>query len=201
MMREALAGAIAMHWPKAEVVCVADFASAQVAAASHQPEVILCDLGMPGALPLIGVGEVRAAAPAARLIVVTALEDDGLLLDLFNLGIAGFVPKASSGAILEAAIRLVLAGGTYLPPRVIALTGTNALEGPPPIRAATLSLTQRQIQVLQKVASGASNKVIARELGVSPATVKAHLAALMAVLGATNRMEATTKGRSMGLIA
>ena len=201
MMREALAGAIAMHWPLAEVVCVADFPTAWAAAASNQPDVILCDLGMPGASPLFGVGEVRAAAPNARLMVVTALEDDGLLLDLFNLGIAGFVPKASSGAILEAAIRLVLAGGTYLPPHVIALTGAVAQGGSRPRQAATLSLTHRQVQVLKKVALGASNKEIARDLGVSPATVKAHVAALIAVLGATNRMEATTKARSMGVIA
>ncbi len=201
MMREALAGTIAMHWPMADVLRVTDFPTAWAAAASNQPEVILCDLGMPGAPPLVGVGKVRTAAPAARLMVVTALEDDGLLLDLFNLGIAGFVPKASSGAILEAAIRLVLAGGTYLPPRMIALTGAIARDAPSSQRAATLSLTQRQIQVLQKIALGSSNKEIARDLGVSPATVKAHVAALIAVLGATNRMEATAKGRSMGLIA
>lgn len=119
-----------------------------------------------------------------------------VLHQLFLAGVAGLVPKASSGAILEAAIRLVLAGGRYLPPRVIAMMATV----PPPVADDRLRLSDRQLEVLEQIAAGASNKEIARTLTLSPATVKAHVAALLAVLGAANRMEATARGRSLGYL-
>ena len=75
---------------------------------------------MPGAPPTQGVGGVRAAAPITPILVVTRNEDDALLLALFDIGIAGFVPKTSSSEIIEAAIDLVLAppspvNGSYVP--------------------------------------------------------------------------------------
>jgi DNA-binding NarL/FixJ family response regulator len=194
MMREALAGTIAMHWPEAEIALAGDFPSAWAAAAA-QPDFILCDLGMPGAAPLEGVAGIAAAAPGARLVVITADVSNDLLRALFGAGIAGLIPKASSGAIMEAAIRLVLAGGSYIPPRVIAM-----MSSAPAIADDQLRLSERQITVLARVAAGASNKEIARDLQVSPATIKAQVAALLAVLGATNRMEATARGRALGYI-
>lgn len=195
LMREALAGAIAMHWPAAAVTVAGDFPAAWSAAAA-QPDFILCDLNMPGSAPLPGVQAIAAAAPRARLLVITADVDDALLHQLFLAGVAGLVPKASSGAILEAAIRLVLAGGRYLPPRIIAMLSTL----PSPAHDHALRLTDRQTEVLARIADGASNKEIARMLALSPATVKAHIAALVAVLGVANRMEATARGRALGYL-
>jgi DNA-binding NarL/FixJ family response regulator len=194
MMREALAGTISMHWPTAEIIAAGDFPAAWAAAAA-QPDFILCDLGMPGSAPLPGVLALTAAAPGARLLVITADVGDDLLRQLFLAGIAGLVPKASSGAILEAAIRLVLAGGRYLPPRVIAM-----MADAPSAADDQLRLSERQIAVLTKLAEGGSNKDIARALNLSPATVKAHVASLLAVLGASNRMEAATRGRTLGYL-
>lgn len=172
-----------------------DFSSARIGAAAR-PEFILCDLSMPGASPLSGVQALRAAAPDARLLVITAEVDDELLVQLFLAGIAGLVPKASSGAILEAAIRLVMAGGRYLPPRVITLM--NAVSSV--ATDANLRLSYRQVEVLGKIADGASNKEIARALCLSPATIKAHVAALLAALGVANRTEAVTRGRALGYL-
>ena len=194
LMREALAGTIAMHWPQAEVTLAGDFGAATTAAAAGTPDLILCDLGMPGAAPLAGVQALRAVAPAAPVLVITADVDDALLVQLFLAGIAGLVPKASSGLILEAAIRLVLAGGRYLPPRVIALMGAPTTTETP------LRLSDRQIAVLGKIAEGAPNKEIARALALSPATIKAHVAALLAALGVANRIEAVTRGRALGYL-
>jgi DNA-binding NarL/FixJ family response regulator len=193
MMRQALAGTIAMHWPSALITLAGDFPSAWAAAVA-QPDFILCDLGMPGAAPLPGILALVAAAPSARLVVITADVSDDLLQALFGAGIDGLVPKASSGAVMEAAIRLVLAGGRYLPPQVIALAA--AARTPED----QLRLPDRQIEVLRRIAAGASNKEIARALELSPATVKAQVAALLAVLGASNRIEATTRGRALGYI-
>jgi two-component system, NarL family, nitrate/nitrite response regulator NarL len=200
MMREALAGSVGMHWPDADIVTAPDFPTAW-AKAAVEPDLILCDLGMPGASPLDGIRGVRAAAPGSPLLVVTANEEDVILLALFDLGIAGFVPKTSTGAIIEAAIRLVLAGGRYLPQRVIELAAGRAppMSSPAPIDGLA-RLTDRQIEVLRRIAQGGTNKEIAREFGLSPATVKAHVAAILGALDTTNRTEAAFRAREIGLI-
>jgi len=200
MMREALAGAVAMGWPEAQVSQAADFPQAW-RAADAAPDLIISDLAMPGAAPVEGVRRLRQAAPASPILVVTGNEEDAVLLALFDLGIAGFAPKTSKSAIIEAAIRLVLAGGRYLPPRIAELAAARSDAGE--ARAAFASgprLTARQTDVLKLIALGQSNKQIARDLDLSPATVKAHLAAATAALGAVNRTEAVVKARAIGLI-
>ena len=197
MMREALAGAVALGWPQAAVAEADDFPSAWAAAAAG-PDLIISDLVMPGSDPVEGVRRLREAAPDSPVLVVTGNEEDEVLLALFRLGIAGFAPKTSKSAIIEAAIRLILAGGRYLPPRIVDIatrSGTQAVAAAP-----TARLTERQLDVLRQIAGGASNKEIARDLDLSPATIKAHAAAAIAALGAANRTEAVMKARAMGLI-
>ena len=204
MMRNALAGSVAMNWPDAEISLAGDFQAAWHAAGAG-PDLILCDLGMPGALPLAGIAGMRQHAPNSRLVVITASEEDDLLLALFELGIVGFVPKTSSPEVIEAAIRLVLAGGRFIPQRVIELAserGNSGLALDPELVARELAgrLSERQLQVLRLIAAGESNKEIARELGLSPSTAKAHAAAAMTALGTTNRAETAFKARELGLI-
>ena len=198
MMRDALGGAVALGWPDAEIVEAADF-TAGWAAAAAQPDLIISDLVMPGATPLDGVRRLQMIAPASPILVVTGNEEDALLIALFQLGIAGFAPKTSRSALIEAAIRVILAGGRYLPPRVVELIGPRSTPELAP-GAVTARLTPRQVHVLQQTAQGRSNKEIARELELSPATIKAHVAAAIAALGATNRTEAVAKAQAMGLI-
>lgn len=200
MMREALAGAVAIGWPDAVVTQAADFPAAWAAAATR-PDLILSDLVMPGATPVEGVRRLREAAPAAPILVITGNEEDAVLLALFDLGIAGFAPKTSKSAIIEAAIRLVLAGGRYLPPRIAELAaGRRGAEEASGGYASGPRLTERQTDVLKLIATGQSNKEIARDLDLSPATIKAHAAAAIAALGAVNRTEAVIKARGLGLI-
>ena len=198
MMREALAGAVAIGWPKAQVIHAPDYPAAWAAAAAR-PDLIITDLVMPGATPVEGVRRLRDAAPGTPILVVTGNDEDVVLLDLLRLGVAGFAPKTSTSAIIEAAIRLVLAGGRYLPPRLaeLATAAPGATLSAQPV---TARLTDRQIDVLKRIAGGQSNKEIARDLELSPATVKAHAAAANAALGAVNRTEAVVKARAMGLI-
>ncbi len=200
MMREALAGAVALGWPGTEIVQAADFPQAW-AAAAERPDLIVTDLAMPGATPAEGVRRLRQIAPQTPILVVTGNEADDVLLALLELGIAGFAPKTSRSAVIEAAIRLVLAGGRYLPPRLaeIAVGRAAAAPGAHPA-AAGPRLTERQTDVLVLIAQGRSNKEIARSLDLSPATVKAHIAAGLAVLGAANRTEAVVRARELGLI-
>jgi DNA-binding NarL/FixJ family response regulator len=201
MMREALAGAVALGWPQAAVTQAADFPQAWAAAAEVAPDLIISDLVMPGAGPVEGVRRLKQAAPGSPILVVTGNEEDEVLIALFELGIAGFAPKTSKSAIIEAAIRLVLAGGRYLPPRLAELAATKASGGARADAAkAAPRLTERQTDVLARIAQGRSNKEIARELDLSPATVKAHIAAGLAALGAANRTEAVVRARELGLI-
>jgi DNA-binding NarL/FixJ family response regulator len=195
MLREALAGAVALNWPDAVVVQCADYPSAwQAAAESH--DLILSDLIMPGASPVDGIGRLREIAPDTPILIVTGDEDDATLLTLFALGVSGFAPKTSKSAVIEAAIRLILAGGRYIPPRLIEIAAGQGVGTPP----RTTRLTARQIDVLRLISTGHSNKEIARDLDLSPATIKAHTSAAIAVLGAVNRAEAVFKARELGLI-
>ncbi len=196
MLREALAGAVALGWPMAAITQCGDFPGAWAAAAGA-PDLILCDLVMPGAAPIDGVRRLREIAPVTPILVVTGTEDDRLLVALFELGVAGFAPKTSKSALLEAAIRVVLAGGRYLPQRFLEIAeqrGSTAL----PVAASRL--TARQVDVLKLIAKGLSNKEVARDLALSPATIKAHTASAIAALGASNRAEAVFKAREAGLI-
>lgn len=195
MLREALAGAVSIGWPGAEIVQCEDFPSAWLAAETR-PDLILSDLVMPGASPLEGVGRLRIIAPESPILIVTGNEDDATLLGLFDLGVCGFAPKTSKSAIIEAAIRLILAGGRYLPPRLIDIAAQRGGDAVAP----SARLTQRQVDVLKLISVGQSNKEIARDLDLSPATIKAHTAAAIAALGAVNRTEAVFKARELGLI-
>ena len=221
LVREALVGSVKMNWPGTVVSEASDFPQAW-ARARTQPGFCIADLVMPGAAPLDGIKGIMQAAPDMPILVVTGTEDDALLLALLKLGVAGFAPKSASGAIVEAAMRLILAGGRYLPPRLAdiaaarvdtAPVGDRALIkdlslahrpnqfSPDPFNQAVLDqLTLRQTDVLKLVAQGRSNKEIARTLGLAPSTVKTHLENLLQTLGVANRTEAAGKARESNIL-
>lgn len=99
MMREALATAVAMHWPDTEISLAADFLEAE-AEIQKQPTLCLCDLTMPGSTAIEGIHKLRVAAPDVPILVITGNEDDALLVALFHLGIAGFVPKSARAVVI-----------------------------------------------------------------------------------------------------
>ncbi len=206
LVRGALAGAIKLGWPGAKITTVDDFPSAWAAAAGH--DCCIADLMMPGAAPLAGIAGLRRAAPDMAILVVTGTEDDAMLLDLLELGIAGFAPKTSSGAIIEAALRLIDAGGRYLPPRLADIAASRftrpadtAAATPPLSRSPPVGpLNEKQLTVLRLAAEGRSNKEIALCLGLSPATIKSHLSIVQAILGARNRIEAAGRARALDLL-
>jgi len=204
LVREALAGTVRLGWPAAAITEVGDFTRAW-AEAAHGHDMCIVDLMMPGAGPIDGVKGIRAAAPDMPLLVVTGTQDDRLLLDLLDLGIGGFAPKTASSAIIEAALRLIAAGGRYLPPRLAEIAASRFDTGVAtpvhdPAAAVSSSLTDRQLSVLRLVASGLSNKEVAQSLELSPATVKTHLAHIQAVLHAKNRTDAAQRARIMNLL-
>ena len=189
-----------------------------LALAARKPAIALCllDIHIPGEDARTGVQALQGALTETRLVLFSGSDDDEDQMLALDLGMHGFLPKSSSPEVVDAALRLVLAGGVYLPRSIgelamrhgrTARAGTDGAPEPkpaiiPPGSAEALfgNLTERQRTVLQHVSSGRSNKEIARDLAISPATVKAHVAQIIAVLGASNRTEASAKARSLGLI-
>lgn len=185
MVRLALRMALAPLGPQTEFV-EADTAEAALAAAGNGEDLdlVLIDVNMPGAGGVEGVRRLRASHPSLPVIVCSAAEDASLVRELLALGVSGFIPKSDSTQVILQAVQLVLAGGTYVPPRLMG----GAPSAPSPVPLA--QLTPRQQDVLRLLAEGRPNKLIARGLDISEATVKVHLLAVFRALGARNRTEA-----------
>lgn len=190
LMREALALAVGERWPGARLLEAGSYPAAWRLAAAERPELMLVDLAMPGAEPLAGLAQLKAAAPDARLIVVTGSASEVQIANLGAVGIDGLVAKTEGADAIFAAIDIVMAGGRYPPP---------SAAGPTQGRRHDAALTARQLGVLRLVAKGLSNKEIARDLGISPETVKVHVAQIIATAGAANRTEAAMWAVKHGL--
>ncbi len=166
-----------------------------------QIDLLLLDLHIPGEDPRSNLIAARTACPQTPVVVFSGSEDPEHLRMVLELDVRGFLPKSARPEVLEAALRLVLAGGRYLPDAVRDLVlegsgGSGAAEATAPDGA----LTERQREVLHLLASGCANKQIARDLGISPSTAKAHVAQILTVLGAANRTEAVALARGRGLL-
>lgn len=156
---------------------------------------VLLDLALPDVDGLAALGELRAAYPDVPVVVLSASEDRAVVLECINRGAMGFIAKTSSGKELADALRVVFGGGVYLPPSI--------LGKPAPSRApeggvmaakreelAELGLTPRQIEVLELMVQGLSNKSIAQKLELAEPTVKTHVAAGLRALNVKNRTQA-----------
>jgi DNA-binding NarL/FixJ family response regulator len=160
--------------------------------AQSDPDLALLDLHMPGSDGVPWIGRLRTRCPTLPIIVVSAEESSQLVRELIDSGVAGFIPKSDTAAVILQAVRLVLSGGTYAPLRLLGSVETSAPGngGAPRLDAPAHGLTQRQLEVLALLARGLPNKLIARELGLSEGTVKVHLLAIFRVLDVSNRTEA-----------
>jgi DNA-binding NarL/FixJ family response regulator len=169
-------------------------------------DLALVDIAMPGTQGFQHVARLRAEAPALPVIVLSGSEDAELMRSLIELGVLGFIPKAYSPDVMLSAIRLVLAGGIYIPPLLLAnaqAQGWQPSEAQAPPNATRSVdglrslLTERQIDVMRLLSQGKPNKLIARDLGISEGTVKIHLAAIFRALNVRNRVEAVVASRTL----
>ncbi|WP_271680631.1 MULTISPECIES: response regulator transcription factor [Thermomonas] len=181
-----------------------------VAAHADTLDLALVDITMPGTHGHQHVARLREQAPALPVIVLSGSEDVELMRALMDLGVLGFIPKAYSPEVMLSAIRLVLAGGIYIPPLLLANAQAQGWQPaatpapPPPVADPARSvdglrklLTERQIDVMRLLSQGKPNKLIARELGISEGTVKIHLAAIFRALNVRNRVEAVVASRKL----
>jgi DNA-binding NarL/FixJ family response regulator len=191
LMRAALRTALRALGPATRFVEAADVSSTLELVAAHPDiDLLLMDLNMPGARGLDAVRAVRERAPLMPLAVVSADHPPGTATALLALGVAGFIPKSDPAEVIIGAVRLVLAGGVYVPPRFLGDQGMGATRSTVPP-----GLTARQFDVLRLLAQGKPNKLIAHELGVSEATVKVHLLAVFRALDVRNRTSAVLAAR------
>ncbi|TXK62258.1 response regulator transcription factor [Alkalisalibacterium limincola] len=189
LFREALKGAVAQVLPDANLI-EADGTEALYALAEVNPDadLLLLDLTMPGANGYSALVHLRGSQPQLPVIVVSAREEPAVIRRALDHGAVGFIPKSSDAATIRDAIATVLDGGTWAPAQALSADGVSDEEAD--IAARLRELTPQQFRVLSMLGTGLLNKQIAYELGVSEATVKAHMTAILRKLGASNRTQA-----------
>ncbi|MET0597058.1 MAG: response regulator transcription factor [Mesorhizobium sp.] len=176
-------------------------ASADDAAAlaeAERPDLVLLDISMPGD-GLDAVRRVRAAAPAARIVVLTVSEEDDDIMEALDAGASAYVLKGVGAPELLSILARVAAGESYVAPGLAArlLVAMRSRRESPAETHAAPALTQREEQILRLVAEGLSNKEIGRKLDLQEKTVKYYMSAVFQKLGVRNRVEAAIKARDL----
>jgi DNA-binding NarL/FixJ family response regulator len=203
LFRNGLSLLLKAHCTDCEIWEGDDLNAALAEAEAHpDADVALLDLNMPGMDGVQGIRRFVESNPRLSLIILTGAEAQQHIQDVLAAGASGFIPKSSTPAVMLSAIQLVLSGGTYVPPQALASAPATAHNRPGSnVRERVQTqLTERQMQVLRLLAAGKPNKTICRELDIEEGTVKAHIASLFRVLDVTNRTEAASVARTIGLL-
>jgi DNA-binding NarL/FixJ family response regulator len=162
-----------------------------------QIDVLVLDVEMQDMPWLESLKQIHALAPKMKIIVVSASEDSRTIRTILATGVKGYIPKRSEVKVFNNAPKLIIEGGSYVPPNLLENTPLNALSGR---NIGIKTLTTRQSQVLDLIAQGKSNKQIAYDMGVSESTVKLHINALLRSLHVNNRTQAVITAQKIGLI-
>jgi DNA-binding NarL/FixJ family response regulator len=157
-----------------------------------RPDVVLLDLAMPVVDGVQAIVEIRSKFQDARILVLTTYDGDEIVFRALESGAKGYLLKDCSTADLLAAIRKVHAGGSHVSDRAAAQLAERAMKGPP--------LSAREIEVLQLIAAGRSNKEIAGLLFISEGTVKTHVLSIHEKLGVSGRTESVVMAIKRGIL-
>ena len=179
-----------------------DVAEALAAVQELRPHLVISDIALPGRSGIELIGELRAHFPDTRVLVLTAHNTDEYIRAALNAGAHGYVLKDSGRSDLLHAIRVVVAGQQYLCPPVAARIVSGFVSGYDPKRGQSPSdlVTCRERQVLTRIALGKSNKIIARDLGLSVKTVEKHRSNVMRKLTLHNTAAVTLFALRHGFI-
>ncbi|MCU0749463.1 MAG: response regulator transcription factor [Akkermansiaceae bacterium] len=156
-----------------------------------RPDVVVMDLLMPKKSGSQATAEIRAAFPAARILILSTSDGDDDVYRALQSGAAGYILKSSPGEQLIPAIHAVMRGEKWIPAEVARSLANRSLRE---------ELSPREVQVLRELARGGSNKEIAAVLNITEHTVKAHLKNILAKLPARDRTEAVTLALQRGII-
>ena len=168
-----------------------DGAEAVARFAQLEPDIVLMDLQMPGLDGVSAIKAIRVQSPDARIIVLTTYSGDAQAVRALRAGASGYLLKSSLRRELIDTIRAVYAGRRHVHPEVAQEIALNAAGDP---------LSEREIDVLQRVATGQANKEIARALSLSEDTIKGHLRSIFNKLDVDDRTRAVTVGHRRGII-
>lgn len=193
LVREAMRGVIAELQPDAAIIEAATCAAGLSLMQRHADvDLVMLDLGLPDRNGFEALQELRERYPATSVVMLSGTNDRDSVATALAKGALGFIPKSASRDVLVNALRLVLAGGIYIPPEI--LIESQPVIGPASSgdrrSPADLGLTPRQVEVLALMMQGKSNKLICRTLDLAEPTVKNHVSAILKALGTVNRTEA-----------
>jgi DNA-binding NarL/FixJ family response regulator len=191
LMREGIAAVIGRQQ---DMVLVGEATNGQEAIESfrlHRPDVTLMDLQMPEMSGIDAIIAIRREFSSARIIVLTTYQGDVHARHAFKAGASGYLLKNMLRMDLVDTIRAVHAGRRRIPPEVAAELAEHIIDD---------DLSEREIDILTRVAQGNSNKIIASQLEISEATVKYHLQSALSKLGANDRTHAVTIAVKRGFI-
>jgi DNA-binding NarL/FixJ family response regulator len=189
LFRGALGQAMGDSFPDAEVLEAGSLDElTQLLASAGDVDLILLDLTMPGVHGLSGLLYLRAQHPEVPVVIVSASDDPSTIRRCIDCGASGFIPKSQPVEAMRDAIRRIMGGEVWLPADVD-LSGVPAGETAELVSRMS-TLTPQQVRVLMMLGEGLLNKQIAFKLGVSEATIKAHVSAILQKLGVDSRTQA-----------
>ena len=199
IFRDGLAGLLATL-PEIEITGTVGTASEALTAIKHNPpDVVLMDIRLPdGVSGVEATRQAIEAAPATAILVITMVDDDDTVMAALAAGARGYILKEASGDEIAAALRAVAAGGAVFGAGIATrLLATTPAQRPASALPPLEDLTERERQVLQLLAGGASNRHIVRDLGVSLKTVQNHVSRILDKLQATDRTQAALRARGI----
>jgi DNA-binding NarL/FixJ family response regulator len=174
-----------------------------LAESNNDLDLVLLDIHLPGVSGLDALQSFRERVPAVPVVVISASEDPDDVTRALDSGAMGFIPKSQSSQVMINALRLVLAGGVYLPPEMVRHAPRNGASRTTPSASVTsyrdIGLTERQAQVLALLIQGKPNKLICRDLDLAEGTVKIHITAILKALKVSNRTQAVIEVSRLGL--
>jgi DNA-binding NarL/FixJ family response regulator len=188
LIHETLGSAVRAVLPQARVQDAYSLKAALEIAGTLSPgALVLLDLGLPDCSGIEVVRRFLGTFPELRTAVVSAVENSVVVATALRIGAAGYIPKTSTPDVIVAALRVIVAGGVYIPPQVLAEIGQ------------TPAFTARQLEVLHLIAQGASNKEIANALGIADNTAKQHTHAVFQALNVNSRTQAVVAAARLGI--
>jgi DNA-binding NarL/FixJ family response regulator len=189
LFRGALTQALSSALAGARVDQAASLAELEeLIAQRNDTDLVLLDLSMPGVQGLSGLLLLRSQHPDIPVVVVSAHDDPETIRRCMEFGASGYVPKSLSVEEIRAAVEVVLGGGIWIPADIDLERATDS--GTADVVARLSTLTPQQVRVLMMLGQGLLNKQIAFQLGVSEATIKAHVSAILQKLHVDSRTQA-----------
>ncbi|MEV6587278.1 response regulator transcription factor [Streptomyces acidicola] len=165
------------------------------------PDVVLMDVRMPGIDGIRATEQILTTLDAPpRIVVVTTFENDAYVYEALRVGASGFLLKRASADELVQAVRLVARSDSLLFPSVVRALAAEHARGRRRPAPWVARLTGRESEVLRYMAAGLTNAEIAARMGVGPATVKTHVAAVLAKTGARDRTQAVIAAYESGFM-